>query len=93
MKTPVVFRVWKRGGGVLALFPNLPADVRGILCSSYSHVGQHGAADYYRCVQSTRPAIPDEYGPLVAELERIGYVLRTIKRASYVMHHQRRTQL
>lgn len=91
MKTPVVFRVWKREGGVLALFPTLPADIGGFLCSSYEHVGQHGSADYFLCIQSTRLATPGEYEPLRAELERIGYALRIVKRVSYVMHHQRRT--
>lgn len=91
MKTPVVFRVWKQGGGVLALFPTLPSNIGGSLCVSYESVGQHGGADYHGCVQLTRPATPDEYGPLWAELEQcIGYALRVVKRASYAMH-QRRT--
>jgi len=88
MKTPVVFRVWPEGG-VLALLPTLPADVRGTLCSSYATVGQHGGADYALCVKETRPATPDEYRPLMAELERIGYALRVVQRASYTMHQVR----
>ena len=38
----VVFRRWRDGAGVIALFPELPADMHGLCCDSYEHVGQHG---------------------------------------------------
>ena len=91
MRTPVVFRVGQQEGEVFALFPTLPADDPGSLCEAYESIGQHGAAHYSHCIQSSRPATPDEYAPLAAELERIGYSLQIVKRASPTMHHQRKT--
>ena len=72
--TVVVFRTFKDGGDVIALFPTLVNYPDGA-CESYQHVGQHGAADYAHCVKITRVATPEEYAPLKAELESIGYRL------------------
>lgn len=88
-ETPVLFRRWPKsregfGGDVLALFPMLP-ETRPGTCASYAHVGQHSAADLSGVVASTRPAsLEDEdVRALRAELERIGYRLRPIKRAPH----------
>lgn len=65
----VVFRK-ELSGDVLAVFPSVPADYHGaMLC--YAHVGQHGSCSngyYYR---GTKPATPEEYEPLLAELRCI----------------------
>lgn len=74
-ETLVVFRVFKAGGDVVALFPEEPWSGNGD-CASYQHVGQHGAADYAHCIQISRPAKPGEYAPLQRELESIGYRLK-----------------
>lgn len=73
MTTAVVFRKYREadGGDVLALFPDVD-EGRG-LCSCYQHVGQHGAASYYGCVNDTVPAWPKEYADLMAELVSVGY--------------------
>jgi hypothetical protein len=76
----VVFRVFKKGGDVLALFPHETWDGRGH-CASYQHIGQHSGADYAHCIQATRPARPSEYRALKTELERIGYRLIVRSRA------------
>jgi hypothetical protein len=83
-KTKVVFRRWPRsqGGQVLALFPEEPSDFQAFYCMSYERVGQHGAADYVRCLAVTKPATPNEYDSLKKELESLGYVLDVRKRAS-----------
>ena len=80
--TVVVFRVEraKRGGGVVAFFPELPADTGGRFITCYAHVGQHGSADWNYVTTRTRPATPAEYGPLAHELEGIGYRLAVRKR-------------
>jgi hypothetical protein len=84
---PVVIRVWKGDDSdVFALFPVLPADNAGNLCTSYQHVGQHAAADYGLCIRNSRPARKAEAVDLLAELRRIGYNPRPIKRASPAMH-------
>jgi hypothetical protein len=75
----VVFRVWQgenQNGSVIALFPYV--DEGNGLCSSYMHVGQHSAASYAHCISRSRPATPEEYGPLKRELESepYGYKLR-----------------
>ena len=84
--TRVVFRRWKaaNGGTVLALFP-YERETRPGDCSSYEHVGQHGAANYLNCIAGTVPAMSNEPDviELRRELERIGYNLRVIRRASW----------
>ena len=88
----VVFRRWRETGGVIALFPELPADLGGDHCDAYEHVGQHGGADFHGVVQHTKPCSPDDAADLVAELRTIGYRLRPVRRASRV-HHEARRQL
>lgn len=87
----VVFRKWRDSGGVIALFPELPSDINGWFCDSYEHVGQHGGADYHGVVSHTVPATPDECAALSVELDRIGYRLRPLSRASW-RHHERRRE-
>ena len=70
MTTPVIFRKFRKGGDVIALFPTLVADMNPALCQSYMHVGQHGAAAPGK---ELVPAAPEEYANLLAELRRIGY--------------------
>ena len=69
--TRVIFR--KIQGEVIALFPEIPADLSGNI-ESYMHTGQHGAASP-SLSRSCPLATPQEYAPLAAELARIGYVL------------------
>ena len=76
-KTIVVFRKFPTGE-ILALFPEEDAGVG--LCQSYMHIGQHGGADYSRCVGITRPATQDDYKPLFDELTSIGYDLEVRRR-------------
>ncbi len=88
-ETNVIFRKWPCGD-VLALFPQVPADLNGALCASYEHVGQHGGADYYHCIAKTKPALPSEYATLKAELEKIGYCLNVAVKATQRDHNNRR---
>ena len=87
--TPVVFRRWRDTMTVFALFPTLPSDYEGHFCDSYEHVGQHGGADYFGCVHASEPVSLDEATDLKRELERIGYRLRVIKRATWKQHEAR----
>ena len=75
VETVVVFRKFRDVGSIIALFPHEVADNKGN-CSSYMHVGQHGAADYSGCIRASVPATEEEYLPLKRELESIGYKLR-----------------
>lgn len=81
--TVVVFR-WD-AGEVTAVFPTEPGDFTGYDMVCYAHIGQHGscAKEWYFC---TRPAKPEEYAELKAELELAPYnyvltVRRKITRA------------
>lgn len=87
----VVFRKWRDTGDVIALFPELPSDIYGRFCESYEHVGQHGGADYHGVVRQTFPATPEESAALSVELNRIGYRLMPLSRASW-RHHERRRE-
>lgn len=88
--TPVVFRVWNTHPRVvIAFFPTLPADNFGYLCESYEHFGQHGPADYSRCIKASRLATRKEAAPLLRELRQNGYELKVVKRATPAMRVQR----
>lgn len=72
-------------GEIIALFPDLP-DGRPGMVLSYMHTGQHGAASMNLIggePRTTRPAKPEEYAALKAELEHLGpepYKLAVIQR-------------
>jgi hypothetical protein len=82
----VIFRKWRKSfdpdQAVFALFPKIPADLNGVYCTSYQHVGQHGAADYNHCIRSSFPVKPEEYSDLATELRQIGYDLNIRQRNS-----------
>jgi len=94
MKTKVIFRTFRKpaadlhGGEVIALFPEVPADVLGNYCQSYQHTGQHGAASV-NLTYWTRPSTPEEIAPLAEELRSIGYELQIIKRTPANSHRAR----
>ena len=87
----VVFRRWRNCGSIIALFPEIPADLAGRYCEAYEHVGQHGGADYDCVIQATEPVELPETEDLTEELTRIGYNLRPIRRTSW-KHHEKRRQ-
>lgn len=66
---PVIFRK-ESDGSILAVFPTEPESYYGYNMTCYAHVGQHGSCslEYYH---ETKPAAPDEYAPLLAELRGI----------------------
>ena len=76
--TRVVFRVCKDTNTVIALMPDIEAQPG--YCSSYEHVGQHGAADYSGVLRKTRKAEQHEEIPLLLELKSIGYNVQVITR-------------
>jgi len=73
-KTKVFFRMFN--GDVIALFPDLDWDTSGNFCTSYEQIGQHGSADFGYVMAESKPATPDEYAPIMKELEGIGYRLK-----------------
>lgn len=77
-KTRVIFRVFS-DGEIIALFPHIDEGNGNIL--SYMHIGQHGGASPL-IVNDTKPATPEQYKELFAELQGIGYNLATGKRLS-----------
>lgn len=83
--TEVMFR--HEDNQVLAVFPYEIADYSGNV-SCYAHLGQHSGADYQYILDQTSPALPAEYADLKAELERIGYVLKVIKRRNHTRYIQ-----
>lgn len=84
--TEVVFRKWKNGGEIVALFPYEIQNVGGY-CLSYEHVGQHSDADYIHCIINSKPANESEYADLKAELEGIGYKLKVGQKINYNRYH------
>jgi hypothetical protein len=88
---PVLFRTFRNGGEVFALFPTLPSDATGKLCLGYTDAG-HDGADYNKCIKASRPAKPHEFANLKAELEQANYRLRIVPRATAQMHIQRRNE-
>ncbi len=89
--TRVVFRKWPEGkvegvraGRIFALFPEIPAGHPGHQCQSYEQ-GKHRAVVYDLCIRTSRPASPNDYANLKAELEKIGYRLEVVTRITPAM--------
>ncbi|MDG1950058.1 MAG: hypothetical protein P8J32_04580 [bacterium] len=78
--TDVVFRVETKGdfkGDVFAMLPHEVADRNGhVTC--YQHIGQHSQADYAANIAASRPATKEEYAPLKAEMEGLGYNFKIV---------------
>ena len=92
-KTVVVFRKFKDTGDIIALFPEVIEENHTGYCSSYMHVGQHGAANYSALVTGgsngwnsapTCPAHPDEYADLKRELESAPYNYQLIVKRKFM---------
>jgi len=58
MITKVIFRRWKSGSkNIIALFPEIPTKaINYFPCSSFEHIGQHGAASPDLVIAHTTPA-------------------------------------
>jgi hypothetical protein len=81
-QTAVIFRVFKDGGGVVALFPELPGGNNPRYCESFQLLGGHCSASPELTRGYTRPATPEEYAAVKRILEgaRYGYNLRVLTR-------------
>ena len=90
-KTKVIFRQWKDGGEIIALFPEIATDTIGYNCQSFMHIGQHGAASPNVMLEDTKLANieDDDVKNLIQELTGRGYELEIIKRFRY-SHQQTR---
>lgn len=77
----VVFRRFRKGGDLIALFPDLPWDRQGNV-TSYLRVGQHGPADWSIVGRQTTPADKDapDVRQLAAELTGRGYDLKIVRK-------------
>lgn len=92
-ETPMMFRVWGRQHELFALMPTILGTYDPATCSAYAQVGQHGSADPCGCIQRSRPATPEEYGPLKRELEGLGYRVKVIRRTSRKHYEARKAEL
>ena len=80
--TEVIFRK-EKNGDILAVFPYEPYnDIVGMV-GCYAHTGQHSGCQYDYIKEETKPAKPDEYNDLLAELTDIGYNFDIKKRWSW----------
>lgn len=76
----VIFRKFKQGGDIIALFPE-QTNRNNYMVASYMHMGQHSDADYDSVISQTTPTTESEYAYLLAELISIGYEdLRVMKK-------------
>lgn len=70
--TEVEFMFHEKNEDLFAFFPNEIFAQDPIMCSSYSHIGQHSAcAREYK--KESRYATKEEYAELCTELENLGY--------------------
>ncbi len=89
--TRVIFRMFK--GEVIAIFPELPGTMDVYTCSSYMHIGQHGACDPYGVIGVSKPAKEKEYVGLYQELLSIGYRLLVVAKNRYQYLEARRKNI
>lgn len=80
LRARVIFRYFK--GEVFAFFPGIAANANPDFCLCYAYGGRHGPAHYYGGIRGSRPAKYVEYVSLERELERLGYALEIVTRAT-----------
>lgn len=85
--TTVVFRKFPHGD-IIALFPEIPGSSDPATCSSYQHIGQHGAASE-DLIRDTAKAGYSEFEPLAKEITGLGYRLRLALRITPKMRAAR----
>ncbi len=74
--TPTIFVM--HAGECTAVFPCDPANLDGhMMC--YAHIGQHSGCSLGWLGQ-TRPATPEQFAPLLKELESLGYNIKPCRR-------------
>lgn len=89
-RTKVIFRKFRKGGDIIAVFPEIPGTHKPETCSSYQQVGQHGACSMaFLRSHATIPAKPEEFEPLRRELESLGYRLKLCTKITDSMHKAR----
>ena len=86
-KTKVIFRQWKIGCEIIALFPEIATDHIGYNCQSYMRVGQHSPAGPNDIIKVTKPANIEDGSvkKLIKELKELGYNLTIVKNFTYPM--------
>lgn len=90
LHTPVIFRMLD--GECVAIFPTLPWGTDPNECTSYQHIGQHGACDI-TISSKARLATKAEYKSLKRELQRLGYRLKVISRVACAHNNERRAAI
>lgn len=76
----VIFRKFKQGGDIIALFPE-QVNKTNLTIGSYMRIGQHSDADCTGVIAATTLAKESEYAELLAELKSLGYEdIRVMKR-------------
>ena len=91
----VAFREFKSNGEVIAIFPELPADLTGKYCVSYMSIGQHEECDPVFILKVTKPT--ENYQDLLKMIEQIYdtdiEVIKRINRECYIIERQNRRLL
>ena len=86
MKTKVIFRKFKDGEGIIALFPELSypefTSKKGLIMD-YTYIGQHGECEYNTVMKMTTIAFPKDYEVLKAQLKDLGYDLEVTTHKEY----------
>ncbi len=72
--TLVIFKMEGKGNNAspVAFFPEEPATHSPYFCSLYGYFDEHGGADTGYAA-ALKPATPEQYAPLLKELESLGY--------------------
>jgi len=86
MKTKVIYRKFKDGEEIIAVFPELSypgfTSKKGLVMD-YMFVGQHGECEYNTIMKMTTIAFPKDYEVLKAQLEDLGYDLEITTHKEY----------
>ena len=86
MKTKVIYRKFKDGEEIIAVFPEFSypgfTSKKGLVMD-YMFVGQHGECEYNTIMKMTTIAFPKDYEVLKAQLEDLGYDLEITTHKEY----------
>jgi hypothetical protein len=82
MSLDVIYRISRKTGEIVAVFPEVPTDISGKFCKCYSSLSRFGSVDYTDLSHKTKIAVSKDYNRVHDTLLGLGYCLNIVSKCT-----------